>query len=272
MDSTQKKKNDKSTIKPIAKPMLYAERAFSKPVRKQALTLFGYQLLAIVLYFLLGSALSFDSVVLRVITNLLLYAAVAALIFIYGSSWGVQDAQFSEIMYRRKESGKAIPDTERDRCFNVKKAWVSVLFGVLPFFICAVVLAIFTKRLGYQLQSLPRWMTTSARREEFAYALSYYQGVNELQWLTVFRTIVRLDLFPLVQIVGAENYDVLLWLERLSPLLCFIAPIAFPIGYSFGKRDRALTHGSIARADRRKKIKEKKERRARQQKGPEQLI
>lgn len=271
-NSQHKKKNDRGAIKPIEKPMLYAERAFAKPARRYALTVFGYQLLAIVLYFLLGSALSFGSVAVRVITNLLLYGAVAALLFISGSSWGVQDAQFSEIMFRRNESGKPIPQTERDRCFGAKKAWVAMALGVLPFFIAACVLAIFTQRMGYQLQSLPRWMTTSARREEFSYALSYYQSVNQVQWLTIFRTVVRLDLFPLVQMVGAENYDALLVLERLSPLLCLVAPLAFPIGYKLGKRDRALTHGSIARAERRKKIKEKKERRARQQKGPEQLI
>ena len=52
---------------------------------------------------------------------------------------------------------------------------------------------------------------------------------------------------------GARNADAVLTLDRLSPVLVLLPFLFYGVGYVFGLRSRAMTHGGIAHARRRKK-------------------
>ena len=91
--------------------------------------------------------------------------------------------------------------------------------------------------------------------------------------LTAFcRIVIRMLLMPLVAIVGTTNFDGLLLLERISPVLVLIPAVVYGWGYSRGPQVRARVHTSIAASKRKRARKEKRMQRERRMRNePEQL-
>ena len=86
------------------------------------------------------------------------------------------------------------------------------------------------------------------------------------------RLIVRMMVMPFVNIIGADNKDAILLLERVSPLINLLPVLAYGLGYVNGVGVRTSVHTNIALGKKKAKRKQAKERRARRQaKGPEQL-
>ena len=60
------------------------------------------------------------------------------------------------------------------------------------------------------------------------------------------RLIVRIAVMPFVSMAGAENKEMLLLIERISPLLVLLPGMAFGFGYTQGPARRKLIHTEIA--------------------------
>ena len=73
-------------------------------------------------------------------------------------------------------------------------------------------------------------------------------------------------LFPYINIVGTDNYDTMLLMDRLSPVLVLITPLFYALGYLRGPSLRALVHGNIRLNKRRHNRKERKAREQRARK------
>ena len=78
---------------------------------------------------------------------------------------------------------------------------------------------------------------------------------------------------PFVSMCGAENRELLLFVERISPLIVMIPAAAYGTGYLQGPARRRKVLTEIEENARKRRIREKRERRARNvvPKGPEQL-
>ena len=154
------------------------------------------------------------------------------------------------------------------------KGYVNGLAGSVLFLIPALILAATAQRQLTGAGTLPSWMEGYMRRTEIGDALVQYTQVEGFSFADILRLIVRVSVMPFVSMAGAENKDLLLLIERLSPLLVLLPGIAFGTGYLQGPARRKLIHTEIAQNTRKRISREKRERKARAArvpKGPEQL-
>lgn len=77
------------------------------------------------------------------------------------------------------------------------------------------------------------------------------------------RMIVRMAIMPYISMVGLEASDTLLLVERISPLLVLLPAFLWGLGYIRGRNVRAMVHTSIAKNNRKRARREKKQREAR---------
>ncbi len=267
----QKSASGKKKIKIVTKPMMTG-RAVDEATFKRALRVAGTTLVAVIIYLLFGAMLMFDNIILRVVTNVALIAMCGGLLYMSGASHGEADAAFGEIMYQREAEGKAVPDSEKARCFAPAKGAVTTLLGALPYVLLALILAVTAQLQTYALGVLPSWVSVYQRRPEIGDALKYYQTASSIGFLDIVRLVVRMFILPFISLVGSSNAHAVLAVERLSPLLVLIVPAGYALGYLRGRELRSRVHTSIAQSRRKKKKRDKKERQRRQQKGPEQLV
>ena len=90
----------------------------------------------------------------------------------------------------------------------------------------------------------------------------------------VLRLIVRMSIMPLISIIGAENADALLLVERLCVLPLLLPALSYGIGYTRGVAMRSRIHTDIARNKRKARKKQKQQQKQKQRlqpKGPQQL-
>ena len=116
------------------------------------------------------------------------------------------------------------------------KALCAVLAVYGALILMAVVVALSAKEYTYVLQDLPGWLQDSygARGDVMAplSAYSAQQGMTLIDWM---RLIVRLPIlilvnfFPDVQTMSAT-------IDRLSPLMMLVYPLAYMIGYLLGPK------------------------------------
>lgn len=261
-------KKKKKGPQPVYKPYLKGSVA-SKTAALRGRRILCYQLIFVLLYVMLGSVLSFESLALRIITNLFLVGACAALMYMDGTKQGEDDCAFAEIADSRLAQGKDVPDDDRDRCYHPLKGTFTFLVGMSPLVLLALVYAFMAKREAYVLQTLPSWVSGYTRQSEVGSALAYYNASYTLSFVDVLRTIIRFLTLPFVNIAGTYQYDAKLLVDRLSPLLVLIAPSFYALGYLQGPYLRALVHGNISSANKRRARREKKARQARRQKTNE---
>jgi len=158
-------------------------------------------------------------------------------------------------------------------CFHPLKGYLNALLGMIPFLICAIWLALIAQRQYPGAGTLPSWLDSYQDREEIMAPLASYTQTNGPGVEDILRLIVRIAVMPFVNMIGAENRDGLLLLERLSPLILLLPVIAYGTGYLQGVREREKILTGIAESERKRVRKEKKERkrRAAESREPEQL-
>lgn len=255
----------------IYKPYLKGNWA-SRLAARRGLKILGYQAVFVFFYIFLGQALMFDSLPLRLVANAMILAALAGLMYMDGMKTGEEDVAYAEIAFTRQESGQTIPKEERDRCFHPLKGLYTVLAGMLPLALMCLALAVTAQEQRHHLGALPSWLDGYRSRADIGLALSYYNETTPMGVVDVLRIIVRLVLFPYVNIVGTDSSARLLLLERLSPLMIFLVPMAYAAGYGLGRKARATVHGSIADDRKRRVRRERRERKHRREKEPTQLV
>ena len=121
------------------------------------------------------------------------------------------------------------------------------------------------------LGSLPSWLAGYESRADISLALAYYKDRVPFGVADALRLVVRLMVFPFINLAGTRNADGILLVERLSPLLVLIAPMFYGVGYHRGEHYRAMVHGGIATNAKRAARKKKKQQQQRRQE-PRQLV
>ena len=76
--------------------------------------------------------------------------------------------------------------------------------------------------------------------------LQYYQATEPFTAGVVLRVIMRLLLYPYINLVGARNASLTLLVDRLSPLALLVPYLGYVVGYLRGRHSRAMLHGSMA--------------------------
>ena len=260
------------TIQPVVKPILTGNW-HGRDAVKLGLKLMLSVLLVSFLYLLLSLLLSFDSLIIRIGSALLLVVAAYAYLYYTGMSVGAGDAAFGEIMFVRQSEGKEVPVADRDRCYHPAKGFFAALIGVLPFVLIALCYAVVAKPSAYVLGSLPSWLSGYTRQSGIGDALAYYSQRDGLGLYTVLKVVVRSMTMPFINVAVKLGTDATLWAERLAPLWVMVAPLGYGFGYRQGLKQRTQIHTGIAIGDRRKKKRANKERKARQRsQAPERLI
>jgi hypothetical protein len=265
MPMNGKKKKTQLVYKPYLKG-----RCASPLAAKRGWRIGAYVLMSAFVFFFLGQLMALDILWLRLVINLLMLTILAVLFYSDGAHMGEGDAAFAEIALTRQQEGKTIPQADLNRCFHPYKGFFTALVGAAPFALLCLVYAPMAKPVTYTLGALPGWLAGYEKRADIGLALAYYHQQAAFGLVDGLRLVVRLLVFPFVNIAGPDNVMGLLWVERLSPLLVMLSPMAYGLGYRQGERMRAMVHGGIAISRRRKNRQEARRKKAAQQ--PKQLL
>lgn len=225
---------------------------------KRGFRILGYQIVLVFIFLFIGQLLMVQSVWLRILLNLAVILSFCSLMYADGSRAGLDDVAFAQISLSRKDGGKQLTLGELARCYHPGKGFYSVFMGMLPFILLALIFAFITREQYYTLGGLPGWVQSFERRADIGLALAYYHENQGLGFVGILRIIIRLLLFPYINMVGTDSSKSLLLLEQLSPLLIMIIPTSYAFGYLRGPALRARVHGAISSDVRRRKRREKK--------------
>ena len=261
---------NKKKIKPVTKPFLRGS-AVDSATAKSAVSFFFSLFLVIVANFLLGTVSMWEAAWLNIAFNSALVLVIVAVYYQNGSAKGAVAVTQGEVMHQREADGRSVNPKDRALCFHPAKGFIIGILGSVPVLICAVLLALVAQKQYTGMGSLPSWITTLQRQTEMGDALAIYGQSASLGMEGILRIIVRMFMMPWVNMVGAANREGLLWLERLSPVVVLLPAIGYGLGYLQGVKIRTLVHTNIALGKRKRAHKEKKQRTARMNKGPEQL-
>lgn len=265
----QPKKKNKKTIKPVHKPFLRGtavDGATLGSAAKLFLSLFGLVLVNL----LLGTMVSWNNRWLTILFNCALLLVVYAVYYQNGTAKGTAAVSQGEILLQRQEAGRRVDGKEQATCYHPAKGFIIGLLGLAPALVCCVLLAFVAQMQYTGLGALPSWIANLQRQSESAGALAMYSVRTPMGMEGVLRVIVRMLLMPYVNMVGADNREGLLVLERLSLLPMLLPGLSYGIGYLQGESIRSKVHTEIAMGKRKRARKEKKRRQAQAQ-APEQL-
>ena len=237
---------------------------------------FGFLGLLLVFTFISVLACSmflFDNQALRIILNGIVELLILTICFSNGNSRGTEDVAKGEVIYHHKELGKPDDPSTAATAYHPLKGFAIGVFGSAVILIAAILLAVMAEKTITGNGALPSWLEAYQRRPEISNALTAYTVPSSLTFVSALRTVVRLFLMPLVSIVGPDNKDLMLVLERISPVLVLLPAAAFGIGYMQGPAIRSKVHTDISESIRKRRKKQRKEQKKRAQafKEPEKL-
>ena len=262
----QKDAKRKNAAQPVYKPYLKGT-LMSRTLLKRSLKVLGLLAMFAFVGALTSGMLAFGSGMLRAVINAVLVVLGCIVMFNNGGAQGENDVSFGEIALNRLNEGKEVSDRDRDNCYHPFKGFLTALLGAAPFVLVALVYALIVRKQTYTLGVLPSWVAGFESRDEIGRALDYYHESVPAGLADYLRMIVRLMLFPYMNMLGAGDYDRLYFLDRLSPVICLIIPFFYGAGYLRGPYRRALVHGNIRLARRRQNRRVRKEREQRMRKN-----
>lgn len=266
MDIKKKQKIEKVT-KPYLKGSVY-DRTTLPGAFKFFMGMIGMA----VAFLIICVMLNFEARWLNIVVNLAIALGLYLFFAQFGMNAGADAVNQGEIMYARQEKGRPVADWERSMCYHPFKGLLRALIGSAPIILCSVILACIAERQMTNLGALPSWVSGIEGRQEIGNAIAYYHEGGTLSLETLMRLITRVTIMPFVNMIGADDMDAMLTLERVSPVLNLLPAIVYGLGYRQGVNVRASVHTSIALGKKKAKRKQAKERRARiQRRGPEQL-
>ncbi len=255
-----------------ARPFLRGKPADSRTLRTAA-GIFGALLLTCFLNLILtGTAATLKAVWLRVGFCLLQEGAYCALFFYSGQSRGAGDVALGETMLARRESGRPGTPAEEARCWHPTKGFVQAFLGTVPFLILTIVYAFLAERQRMTPGALPSWVSGMSSRPDVTEPLTVYTIAEPAKLGDYLRVGVRMLIMPFVTVVGAQNFDPMLTLERLAPVLSLLPAASYGTGYILGVGARRRVHENIAEGQKRLQKKQRREKRQKQrEREPEQL-
>lgn len=266
-------KNKNNGAKPIYKPYLKGN-VISGTAAKRGLSVLGMEVLFAFMFVLIATMATGGAHWITVSVNVLLVLGAAFAMYNAGAGKGEGDVGFAEIAQARLDSGKNVPDSEKDRCYNALKGFFSAAVGALPVFAIALLFSMIAHRQLVSMGVLPSWVAAYEQHEDIGAALAWYSEVSPVTLEDILRIIMRVFVFPFVNIAGADNYDAMYLVDRLSPLLVLIMPFFYGLGYLRGPHLRAMVHGNIRQNRRRHNRKERRarEKRALEMKQKKELV
>ena len=254
----------KDKVERISKPFMRG-KMIDRGLPGGALKYFGFMMLMLFVYFMSIMISAMDSGILNVVINGAIIFTTWLIFWQSGMTSGADAVTQGEIMYQRQEKGRPVAHWEAEQCYHPLKGFIVALVGSIPLFVCCLVLALIAKRQMTAIGVLPNWVGSFEGRPEIGGALAYYHEEVKMTLEGILRVVVHVAVMPWVSIVGADNKDAILLLERLSPVLTMIPAVAYGVGYGLGTQERAAVHGNIALGKKKQMKKQRKERRARQQ-------
>lgn len=261
---------NKKKIKPVSKPFLKGSAADSTTA-KSAVSFFFSLFLVVVANFLLSGVSMWEAAWMNILFNSALVLVIVAVYYQNGSAKGAVAVNHGEVMYQREADGRTVHPKDRALCYHPLKGLLIGLLGTVPVLICAVLLGVVAQKQYTGMGVLPSWIGTLQRQREMGDALAIYAGNAGMEMEDILRIIVRMFIMPWVNMVGVTNRDGLLMLERLSALVVLLPAAGYGLGYLQGTKIRTVVHTNIALGKRKRAHKENKQRKARINKGPEQL-
>ncbi len=259
----------KAPVKTVTKPFLTGG-IIDGTIPKTAALFFGSLIVLGILFLIVTGVMMLDNLALRLIINGAVVIAALLLYYSSGVSQGAVAVNQGEIMYRRRENGNEVGGEELRRCYHPFKGWVAGLIGTAPIFVCALILALTATRQMATLGALPSWVNSLASREDVTDAVRYYTVSGSMSLESILRILIRILLMPGVNMVGSENPEGMLLLERLSPVLVLLPCLFYGFGYTRGVQVRTQVHTDIA-ANNRKRKKKASKARARRTAGPKKV-
>ncbi|MBQ7849165.1 MAG: hypothetical protein IJ343_05530 [Clostridia bacterium] len=264
--------NKKQKIEKVSKPFIRG-KIVDRTLPGGALKFFAFTALMMFVYFMSIIVASMDSQLLNVLINGAILLTTWLIFWQSGMASGADAVTQGEIMYQRREKGRPVADWEADLCYHPLKGLIIALVGSIPLLLASLILACIAQRQMTTLGVLPSWMSTFETRQEIGGALAYYHVDAKLTLESVLRIVIHVATMPYVSLLGAENKDMMLLLERISPIVNLLPAVMYGAGYAMGTQERVAVHSNIALGKKKARKKQAKERKARQQtrRGPEQL-
>ena len=265
---------NKKEIKPVSKPFKKGTPT-DENTWKNAAGHFGMLAAVAVMSFLVCSMTGVNSLVLRLLMNGLVVFVILMIFYQRGVNQGSDAVARGEIIYQREERGLTVAESERKLSYHPAKGFLNGLIGTAPILVFAIAFAFMAERQVTGAGVLPGWLNVYLRRTEIGGPLSAYTQSGRLAFSDMLRILVRICVMPFVSLVGAENSEGILLVERLSPLILLLPAAASGIGYLQGVSIRTRVHTEIAENKKKSARRERKARKARlnnlKPKGPEQL-
>ena len=254
----------------VSKPFLTGAPTDEYTLRS-ALKFFGMTVLILIMTFLVCSLTGFKFTVIRIIVNLFVEGLVLTVLYYKGAELGEDAVARGEILYQHDLKGENIAPSERRIPYHPLKGFLIGLIGSSLILACAILLALTAEKQMTGAGALPSWTDAFMRRSEFRDAVAAYSESTSATFTDFLRLIVRIMMMPFVSMAGSENRDLLLTFERLSPLLVLLPAAAYGFGYLQGPARRKRIHTEIAENTRKRIAREKKARKTRTPREPQQL-
>ncbi|MBR6029864.1 MAG: hypothetical protein IKP40_12340 [Clostridia bacterium] len=261
----------KKPVQQVHKPYLTGS-PYDRSVPKSALMVVLGVIMMAVAFLFLGALMMLDIPGLKIAVDVFIEAVVLLMFYYAGISNGSVAVNQGEIMYRRRETEREVTADELSRCYHPLKGFVIGLLGCAPAFIMALILALTTSKVMTGYGALPSWVS-NLNKPEVAQPISFYTAGVAMNATSIVRVLVRMILMPLVNLVGAENADGLLVLERISPILVLLPGLSYGFGYTQGTKVRTKVHTDIAEGRKKAARKARRQKKAKQRvpAGPQQL-
>ncbi len=228
-------------------------KIFSKPLLSMSLSIFAYMWLLLMVFLVFGALLIFGNRIISIIINVAFLSICGYFFYFRGLYVGTRQAAASEIAFKDKLLGKN-SSVNPDECFTRWRGFVAVVFGMLPFFLVALYFALHTERQYYQLGSLPSWLNQYMHYDNLDVALGYYMENTGLHAMDILRIFVRGSIMPFVSMANNAGAEVMLTVEKLSPLLILLVPSLYGFGYVQGENNRIQINKAIHSNAKRKNI------------------
>lgn len=260
----------KKPVQVVQKPFLTGG-IFDENTLKNVLKFFGMLVLFFLVSFLVTLMSGFGGQAFTIIFNSLVILLILYICFTRGMGLGTEAVSRGEILYQRKEKGEEMTENERKLSYHPAKGFVTGLLGTLPFLALAVVYACIARKQITSFGMLPSVANSMIHRSEIGDALApTYTQMPPAEAVDIFRPIIRSCLMPVFRMVNTENRELLLTLDRLSPLMMLMPAVVYGFGYLQGKNERTRVHTRIEENRKMRKRRENKERRERRAAGEQQ--
>lgn len=217
-------------------------------------------ILMIVMGFIFTGIQAIEAYMIRLVLAGVIGAVILLLMYSEGLNCGVADIAVSRTCAQAIKDGRKLDEKEEAGGYHPLKALATAALVFIVPLVLSVIVALNAKEYTYMLQSLPAWLTGSygSRADVMAPLAAYHdpQGMAALDWM---RMIVRLFELPLVNLFE-DPQKMTAMVDRLSPLMIVIMPIAYMIGYlaspsraeKIARLNRRAKKVAVRRAERRK--------------------